>query len=79
MAEAVEVLFPGAKFGIGPAIENGFYYDLDLGDHNLTKEDLQKIEDKMNELAARDVPFVREEKKWEDAVEFFKRRAISTN
>lgn len=74
MAEAVEVLFPGAKFGIGPAIENGFYYDLDLGDHSLTKEDLQKIEDKMNELASRDVPFVREEKKWEDAVEFFKKK-----
>ena len=72
MAEAVETLYPGAKFGIGPSIETGFYYDLDLGDHNLTKDDLQKIEEKMNELANRDVPFVREEKKWEDAVEYFK-------
>jgi threonyl-tRNA synthetase len=74
MAEAVETLYPGAKFGIGPAIETGFYYDLDLGDHNLTKDDLQKIEDKMNELANRDVPYVREEKKWEEAVEYFKKK-----
>jgi threonyl-tRNA synthetase len=74
MAEAVEALYPGAKFGIGPAIETGFYYDLDLGDHNLTKDDLQKIEEKMVELSNRDVPYVREEKKWEDAVEYFKKK-----
>ncbi|MFZ1977713.1 MAG: TGS domain-containing protein, partial [Bacteroidota bacterium] len=49
MAEAVEALYPGAKFGIGPAIENGFYYDLDLGEYKLTQEDLQKIEEKMYE------------------------------
>jgi threonyl-tRNA synthetase len=74
MAEAVEALYPGAKFGIGPAIETGFYYDLDLGDHNLTKDDLQKIEEKMVALANRDVPYIREEKKWEDAVEYFKKK-----
>ena len=54
MAAAVEELFPGAKFGIGPPIETGFYYDLDLGDHTLVAEDLQKIEDKMRELSAKD-------------------------
>jgi threonyl-tRNA synthetase len=74
MAEAVEALFPGAKFGVGPAIETGFYYDLDLGDRSLTKEDLQKIEDKMVELAERDVPFIREEESWEDAVQYFKQK-----
>ena len=50
MAEAVETLYPGAKFGVGPSIETGFYYDIDLGDHSLTKEDLQKIEEKMYEF-----------------------------
>jgi len=74
MAEAVEALYPGAKFGVGPAIETGFYYDLDLGDRSLTKEGLQKIEDKMVELAERDVPFIREEKSWEDAVQYFKQK-----
>ena len=74
MAEAVESLYPGAKFGIGPAIEIGFYYDIDLGDHTLTRDELQKIEEKMYELAKRDVPYIREEKKWEDAVEYFKKK-----
>jgi threonyl-tRNA synthetase len=74
MAEAVESLYPGTKFGIGPAIETGFYYDIDLGGHTLTKEDLQNIEEKMRELAVRDVPFVREEKNWDDAVQYFKKK-----
>src|SRR6185503_8415653 len=51
MAEALESLFPGVKFGIGPAIENGFYYDVDLGDRALSPEDLPKIEAKMLDLA----------------------------
>jgi threonyl-tRNA synthetase len=52
MAEAIEALYPGTKFGIGPAIENGFYYDIDLGDdRKLTDADLPKIEQKMQELA----------------------------
>ncbi|MCI0706753.1 MAG: threonine--tRNA ligase [Ignavibacteriae bacterium] len=74
MAEAIEALYPGTKFGIGPPIETGFYYDIDFGDHNLTPEDLAKIETKMYELAARDVPYIREEKKWEDAVAYFKKK-----
>jgi threonyl-tRNA synthetase len=72
MAEAVEALFPGAKFGVGPAIENGFYYDLDLGDHAVIAEDLQHIEAKMAELAKHDSPFTREVKKWNDAVSYFR-------
>jgi len=52
MAEAIESLYPGVKFGIGPAIENGFYYDIDLPEgKTITLDDLPKIEDKMRELA----------------------------
>ena len=74
MAEAVEALYPGTKFGIGPSIETGFYYDLDLGDHKLTQEDLQKIENKMIELSNRDVPYIREEKPWEEAYDYFQKK-----
>ena len=51
MAEALEALYPGVKFGIGPAIENGFYYDVDFGDRQITEADLKAVEDKMMELA----------------------------
>ncbi|MBI5464376.1 MAG: threonine--tRNA ligase [Ignavibacteriales bacterium] len=74
MAEAVEALFPGTKFGIGPPIEVGFYYDLDLGDRQLTNDDLKKIEEKMYELSNRDAPYVREEKPWAEAVSYFKKK-----
>ena len=74
MAEAVESLFPGAKFGIGPAIETGFYYDIDLGDHSLTAEDLSTIEQRMRELAQRDAPYNRENREWQDAVDFFSKK-----
>jgi len=74
MAEAIEALFPGTKFGIGPPVENGFYYDIDTQDHALTAEDLQNIEKKMYELAGRDVPFIREETTWERAVDFFEKK-----
>ncbi len=60
MAEAVRELFPLAKFGIGPAIEGGFYYDFDIG-RTFTPEDLEAIETRMKEIAAQAVPFVREE------------------
>jgi threonyl-tRNA synthetase len=71
MAEAIESLFPGAKFGVGPSVENGFYYDLDLGDHSLTADDLGRIEKKMIELSGRDVPYQRQVVTWEDAVKHF--------
>ena len=61
MAEALEALYPGVKFGIGPSIENGFYYDVDLGDRQLVEADLKKIEDKMLELARSGEHFVRTE------------------
>ncbi len=60
MAEAVQSIFPDAKFGIGPAVENGFYYDFDLL-RSLTSDDLPRIEAKMNEIIASDVPFIRQE------------------
>ena len=59
MAEALEELFPGVKFGIGPAIENGFYYDVDLGGHQITDADFPKIEKKMLELAREKQDFTR--------------------
>src|SRR5512133_1913780 len=59
MAEALESLYPGMKFGIGPAIENGFYYDVDPGDGKvITEADLVTIENKMKELSATNHPFV---------------------
>ena len=61
MAEALQSLFPGIKFGIGPAIETGFYYDVDLGDKTITEADLKKIEDKMIELARQKETFVRKD------------------
>jgi threonyl-tRNA synthetase len=72
MAEAVESLFPGTKFGVGPPIENGFYYDIDVGDHTLTADDLAHIEVKMRELAKRNVPFQRKEVSWQEAFDYFK-------
>lgn len=74
MAEAVEALFPGTKFGIGPPIEAGFYYDIDMGGHALTPEDLGRIEEKMRELTSRDVPYEREVRSWEDAVAYFTKK-----
>ncbi len=74
MAEAIEALFPGTKFGIGPPIENGFYYDIDMGDHSLTQADLGAIEKKMVELAKRDVPYRREVKSWDEAVAYFRKK-----
>lgn len=74
MAEAVKTLYPGTKFGVGPAIEQGFYYDMDLPDGiNLTSEDIPKIEAKMKELAKQNGKFERVEISWEDAVEYFKK------
>ncbi len=68
MAEALEALFPGIKFGIGPAIETGFYYDVDLGDKTITEADLKKIEDKMVELARQKETFVRKDISKEEAM-----------
>ena len=70
LAEAVQSIFPDAKFGIGPAIENGFYYDFDLP-RSLTPDDLPLIETKMNEIIASNVPFVRQEVTKQEARQLF--------
>ena len=70
MAEAVQYLFPGAKFGIGPTIENGFYYDFELP-RPLTPEDLPLIENKMREIISQNVPFVMEEMSKDEARKLF--------
>jgi len=70
MAEAVQSLFPGAKFGIGPAIEDGFYYDFELP-RALVPEDLMAIEDKMREIIAANFPFIREELSKAKALKLF--------
>ena len=59
LAEAVEALYPGVKFWVGPPVEKGFYYDMDLGGRQLNEEDLRKLETKMNELAKQGNKYVR--------------------
>ncbi len=71
MAEAIENLFPGTKLAIGPPISNGFYYDIDLGDHHITDEDLPRIEKKMSELAKQKNEYIRQEISKKDAVAYF--------
>ncbi|MGL5789255.1 MAG: threonine--tRNA ligase [Bacteroidales bacterium] len=74
LAEALQSLYPGIKFGIGPAVENGFYYDVDPGDAVIRDSDLPKIEAKMMELAAKKCPVVRQDIAKEDAVKMFGER-----
>lgn len=74
MAEAIEALYPGTKFGIGPPIENGFYYDIDLGGKSITQEDFKAIEDKMLELARKNSAYVRKEVSKADAITYFKEK-----
>ncbi len=74
MAAAIEQLYPGAKFGIGPDIENGFYYDIDLGDTVLSSKDFEKIEQKMKELAKKKDAYVRKEVSKADAIAYFREK-----
>jgi threonyl-tRNA synthetase len=74
LAEALESLYPGIKFGIGPAIENGFYYDVDPGDRILTDADLPKIEKKMIELARQKMSYQRREVAKSEAIAFFEEK-----
>ena len=71
MAEAIEAIYPGTKFGIGPAIENGFYYDIDLGGKTIGLEDLKAVEDKMMELAKKGSAYVRKDVSKADAIAYF--------
>ena len=74
MAEALELLYPGIKFGIGPSIENGFYYDVDFGDKTITEADLKKIEDKMIELARQKQHFVRKDVSKAEAMDTYTKK-----
>lgn len=72
LAEALEALYPGVKFGIGPPIENGFYYDIDLGDREFGEDDLVAVEKKMIELARQKNTFSRQEISKEDALNYYR-------
>jgi threonyl-tRNA synthetase len=74
LAEAVEALYPGAQFGIGPAIDKGFYYDIDFGDHPISSEDFGKIEQKMKDLAAQKNAYSRREVSKEEALAYFREK-----
>jgi threonyl-tRNA synthetase len=74
MAEAIEMLYPGVKFGIGPDIENGFYYDIDFGDYDISEKDFPKIEKKILELAREKQQFVRKEVSKADALAYFTKK-----
>lgn len=71
MAEAIELLYPGVKFGIGPDIENGFYYDIDFGDYAISSDDFLKIEKKILELAREKQNFTRKDVSKADALDYF--------
>jgi threonyl-tRNA synthetase len=71
MAEAIESMFPGVKFWVGPPVDNGFYYDVDLGDRSISEDDLRKLEVKMAELAKQNNAYVRKEIPKTEAVNYF--------
>lgn len=71
LAEALEALYPGTKFGIGPAIETGFYYDVDFGDEPFSSDDFKKIEDKVIELAKTKSEYIRKPVSKAEAIEYF--------
>ena len=74
MAEALEEFYPGVKFGIGPPIENGFYYDIGLGDKQFSSDDFKEIEYKMLELARQSNKYIRKEVSKADAINYFKEK-----
>ncbi len=74
MAEALEALYPGVKFGVGPAVEQGFYYDVDLGGRQISESDLKAIESKMQELAKTKETFEKQDVSKADALEYFKKK-----
>jgi threonyl-tRNA synthetase len=74
MAEAIESMFPGVKFWVGPPIEKGFYYDVDLGDNTIAEEDLKKLEAKMTELARQNNSYIRKEIPRDEAIKYFEEK-----
>ncbi|MRX48705.1 threonine--tRNA ligase [Pedobacter puniceum] len=74
LAEALEALYPGTKFGIGPAIETGFYYDVDFGEHQISSDDFKKIEDKIIELAKTKSEYSRKSVSKAEALKYFEEK-----
>ena len=74
MAEALEALYPGVKFGVGPAVEQGFYYDVDFGGRQISESDLKAIENKMQELAKTKETFEKQDVSKAEALEYFKKK-----
>ncbi|MEL7002020.1 MAG: threonine--tRNA ligase [Bacteroidota bacterium] len=74
MAEALEALYPSVKFWVGPAVEGGFYYDVDFGDHSFSSDDFEKIEKKMLELAREKNEYIRKDISKEDAIAYFEEK-----
>ena len=74
MAEAINTLYPGVKFGIGPNIEKGFYYDIDFGDYDISEKDFEAIENKMKEFAREKQSFIRQEVSKAEAIDYFTRK-----
>ena len=74
-AQAVQHLWPQAKFGVGPVVEHGFYYDIDLGDTKISEDDFKKIEKEMRGIIARNFPFERSEKNVDEAIDWAKERS----
>ncbi len=74
MAEAIDATFPGVKFGIGPAIDTGFYYDIDFGDKEFSSDEFKKLEDKMLELARQKNAYIRSEVSKGDAIKYFEEK-----
>lgn len=74
MAAAIEELYPGVKFGIGPHIETGFYYDIDFMDYPISADDFPKIEKKMQELASQKIRFIRKDVCKKDAIDYFTKK-----
>src|SRR5574344_2324616 len=74
LAAAIEELYPGAKFGIGPSIENGFYYDIDFQNYEISSEDFPKIEKKIQELVSAKTPITRRDVTKAEALDFFTKK-----
>ncbi len=74
MAEALEALYPGIKLAIGPPVKNGFYYDVDFGEHTFSEKDLPKVEQKMKELAKQKNAYIRKEISKAEAIAYFKEK-----
>jgi len=74
MAEALEFYYPGIKLAIGPPVANGFYYDIDFENHSISEKDLEKIEQKMKELAKQKLQFIRQEISKKEAIAYFEEK-----